>query len=650
MSKSYVYDYETICNCFVAVFEELEGSDRKVFIFHPIRNDFDKYLKFLEQNIKIKDRHCGFNSIKFDGQITEFILRNKKEFKELHVDALTKRVYDFAQETIRKTSTQGGYPEYREDQFKIPTTDIFAWNNWDSNAKRASLKWLQFTMNWYNVQEMPHAHSVPVETVEQLKMIVDYCINDVRSTKNIFRHQDAKGNYDMLEQMQLRADLSKEYKINLHSAPEPKIGKEMFLHFLSKKLGVTKNSLRYNQTIRDKVYVGEIILPYIKFQIPEFQQMFNWAKALILDIKSIGDDEEKKGPKYTLSIGDTKSVYGLGGIHGCITPGVYKSSKGKIIKSADVTSFYPNLAIRNRWSPAHIANEIFCDLYEWFFEERKKYPKGSSLNYLFKIILNAVYGLSKNRYSFLYDPQFTYRITMNGQLLLTMLYETVLLRIPGAVPLMQNTDGLEFLIDEGHEAEFDKICREWEVMTKLQLEVVTYDKMIIADVNSYIAVYHNGKTKCKGRFEFEDKMLHKNSSLRIVPMTIYNYFVNHTPIEEFLATQTNIFDFCAGAKLKRPWKLIKQFVKDSAFTEEPLSRIVRYYYSNKGCKLIKRHPDGREIQLESGTPMLTVYNIAHKKDFNDYDLDMSIYLKQIMDEIEKIEIQQTKKVNELTLF
>jgi len=114
--------------------------------------------------------------------------------------------------------------------------------------------------------------------------------------------------------------------------------------------------------------------------------------------------------------------------------------------SVDVASYYPNLAIRNRWSPAHIPNEEFCELYEWFYKARKKYDKKNPLNYLFKIILNSTYGLSKNRHSFLYDPELTFRITINGQLLLSMLYEQITLAIPDAQPIMQNTDGLEFII------------------------------------------------------------------------------------------------------------------------------------------------------------------------------------------------------------
>mgnify|MGYP003352854103 CR=1 FL=1 len=41
-----------------------------------------------------------------------------------------------------------------------------------------------------------------------------------------------------------------------------------------------------------------------------------------------------------------------------------------------ITSFYPNLVIRNKWSPGHFPVNEFCDQYEWFFEERKLIPNG----------------------------------------------------------------------------------------------------------------------------------------------------------------------------------------------------------------------------------------------------------------------------------
>ena len=63
---------------------------------------------------------------------------------------------------------------------------------------------------------------------------------------------------------------------------------------------------------------------------------------------------------------------------------------------SDVTSFYPNLAIKNKWAPLHLPKEEFTDQHEWFFKERKKIPKSDPRNYVYKIVLNSTYGLSND--------------------------------------------------------------------------------------------------------------------------------------------------------------------------------------------------------------------------------------------------------------
>jgi hypothetical protein len=462
----------------------------------------------------------------------------------------------------------------------------------------------------------------------------------------------------MASQINLRAELSTTYGLTLFSASEPRISKEMFLHFLSDKLKKEKKEIRNMRTERSHVIVRNIILPYVKFSTPEFTSVHNWLKSQVVDTTILEEDEEtqkKKGPKYRMMFRDVPTDYGLGGLHGCAKSGIYSAGKGKKILSADVTSFYPNLAIKNKWTPAHIPQAEFCELYEWFFEERKKYPKSSPLNYLFKIILNSTYGLSKNKYSFLYDPEFTFRITINGQLLLSMLYEMIATRIPGAQPLMQNTDGLEFLIDEEYESLFYQICKEWETMTQLQLETLEYSKMIIGDVNNYIAIDTKGKTKCKGRFEFDELALHKNKSLLIIPKAWYAYFVHGIDPVEFLEKNRNIYDYCAGAKLKGNWFFEERGLKDGVYVQKKLQKLVRYYISNKGIKITKCNPDGREIQLESGKPLQTLFNKYEEKPWSDYDVDEQYYLDKIYEEIKKIEntssaLPQYKQINQLTLF
>jgi hypothetical protein len=458
--------------------------------------------------------------------------------------------------------------------------------------------------------------------------VIKYCINDVKSTKAIFLDENMK------KQINLRAKLSKEYKLNLYSASEPRISKEMFIHFLSKKLRVDKKSIKGLRTVRDSVKIKDLILPYISFTTPEFCNMLAWFNKL--DVKIT--DGKIKGPQHVMKAHGVKTVYALGGVHGCTDPGIYCSDETHVIVTADVTSFYPNLAIRNKWSPAHIPQEEFCELYEWFFEERKKYSKKDPLNYLFKIILNSTYGLSKNKHSFLYDPELTFRITVNGQLLLSKLYEMVMLAIPDAQPIMQNTDGLEFRICRKDQDVFEKVCKQWEVLTNLQLECDTYEKMIIADVNNYIAIYGKGKeAKCKGRFEWKDLALHKNKSFLVVAKALHEYFVNGVKPEDYLETNRNIFDYCAGVKIRGEWTFVQRMIRNGEFVEEKLQKLVRYYISESGVKLFKCNPDGREIQLESGHWVQKVFNKHIELPFEEYGINKKYYLEQIYQEIANIE-------------
>ena len=72
----YIMDYETLCNCFVAVFEHYKTSERKVFVIHDLQNDLKDFVNFLEDNIDNKEWHISFNGLAFDAQVTHYILDN----------------------------------------------------------------------------------------------------------------------------------------------------------------------------------------------------------------------------------------------------------------------------------------------------------------------------------------------------------------------------------------------------------------------------------------------------------------------------------------------------------------------------------------------------------------------------------------------
>ena len=633
MSRTHwVMDFETLSNCFIAVFEDIKSEHTEVFVIHESRNDLALFLNFLDTNIVQEEWHVSFNGLGFDSQITEHILRNADMLSFMDGEEIAEFIYSKAQDVISRQN-RGEFLEFSPRDLQINQVDVFKLNHWDNPAKRSSLKWIQYTMDWHNIIDMPIHHTSKI-TAEQISEVIRYCINDVKSTKQIMQLSKS--------QIELRRNLTEEYGINLFSASEPRISKELFLLFLSEQTGIKRWDLRKMRTHRSMIKVEDIILPYIEFKTATFQNLLKKFKEVV-----IYPGQTKAGFKYSVQYKGVKTDYGLGGIHGARRSKVYKSDEDMVIMTSDVVSYYPNLAIRNKWAPGHLPQEEFCNLYEWFFEERKKIPKKDPKNYVYKIILNSTYGLSNDENSFLYDPEFTMKITINGQLSLSMLYEMICEEIPGAIPLMQNTDGLETMIPREYVDKYMEICERWEDMTKLQLEHDTYSKIVLGDVNNYIAVNEDGKSKCKGRFEYKDLAMHKNKSFLIIPKALHAYFVDGIDPEEFMRANTDVFDYCGGVKIKGDWEFYEHSILNGEHSVKHLQHTIRYFVSNSGSKIIKKNnTDGREIQVEAGKWMQTIMIDYEEKKFEDYDINLKYYLEKVRKEIENLE----PNTNQLSLF
>lgn len=219
---------------------------------------------------------------------------------------------------------------------------------------------------------------------------------------------------------------------------------------------------------------------------------------------------------------------------------------------------------------------------------------------------------------------------------------------------MQNTDGITTMIPVNYKEKYMEICARWEKITNLTLEHAEYKKMILPDVNSYIAIPKSGKPKCKGRFEWEDfekyktTHLHKDKSGLIIPKALYAYFVDNIPPEKYLAENRNIFDYCIGKRIKGEWKFQQTCIKKGQIVFEDLQDTIRYYVSNKGCKIVKTNlKDNRQIQIEAGIWMQEIFNIYEEKEWKDYDVNETYYLTEIYKEISKL---APKVNNKLELF
>ncbi len=639
----WVMDYETLINCFVAVFVHYKTDEKKIFVIHELQNDYEDFVKFLIHNKENNQWHISFNGLSFDSQITQFILNDHQKLKVLPVNEIITKIYQKAQTTIRKSNDKE-FLDYPEWKLSIGQIDVFKINHWDNANKRTSLKWAEFAIDSENVQDMSIHHETAINNKEEIEIVSSYCVNDVLATKAILHLSKPLIN--------VRNRIKTKYGLNCYNFSNTKLGSELLLKLYCSATGKNAYEVKQLRTHRDHINIKDILFPYIKFKSLEFQGFHEMLKTKIIY-------DTKNGFKYTMKFNGYEFDYGAGGIHQCIKTGIYKAENGIIIKDLDVASLYPSIACMNEMYPAHLGSEFFGvyknDIVDVRLAEKSKPKQDRDMAIIegFKEAANATYGNSNSEYSWLYDPQYTMQTTINGQLLITMLVEELLLTIPESVLLQTNTDGATLMFNESYLDVYNQICRKWEEVTKLTLEFADYKAMYIWDVNNYIAVYTDGKTKCKGRFEWEDLQnhkythLHKNKSFLIIAKAIYAYFVNDILPETFLLNNRNIFDYCGGAKIKGEWEFQQICVDKDGIHKNKLQKTLRYYISSKGCKIYKvnKH-DKREIQLESGRWMQELFNKYEEKPWDDYHIDDSYYLENIYKEINNIIMKKTQ----LTLF
>ena len=238
---------------------------------------------------------------------------------------------------------------------------------------------------------------------------------------------------------------------------------------------------------------------------------------------------------------------------------------------------------------------MFCDIYEYIYNMRKEYKKKGldAEQAMLKLALNGTYGASNDKFSPFYDPKFTMSITINGQLSLCMLIEK-LSKLDGFDMIQANTDGITFMIAKDKDEEASKVCRWWEEVTKLELEKNIYKRMIIRDVNNYIAEYEDGHLKNKGAYEWQNLGWHKNHSAPVISMAAEMVLVHGKSVEDVIRNHDNYMDFMLRTKVPRSSNLV--LVKGDG-SEEQLQNICRYYVSNNGGQLVKVMPPVVESKM-----------------------------------------------------
>ena len=553
------YDIETFPNVFTLKAKHTETDRKWTFEISARRNDAQLLRLWLKVLNEQGCRMVGFNNIGFDYPVIHYL--NGYEF------ATVEDIYTKAMSIINTPFNARFSNMVWESEWVVPQVDLYKIHHFDNVSKATSLKVLEFNMRMERIEDLPF----PVGTVltdEQIDVLLDYNDDDVNATDLFYD--------ETTEQIRFRKELSERYGKNFTNYNDTKIGSEVFIIELE-KAGLqcyhqVQGKKKPRQTLRDEIHIGEVMLPYITFENPEFQRIHQWFSQQVI--------VETKGSITGIhcTIQGFKFDFGTGGIHGA-TQGKFESDNEYIIESRDVKSYYPNLSIQNKLYPAHLGEE-FCDIYEELYKERGKHPKGTAENAMLKLALNGTYGNSNNKYSPFYDPKFTMAITIGGQLSLCMLCEQ-LLKVPTLQMLMINTDGLEYRVKREYTDHIEKVCQWWENLTKLELETSYYHKLFIRDCNNYIGEYLGGDLKRKGAYEYKVDW-HQNHSSLVVAKAAEAVLVRGEDVRTFIENHDDVYDFMLRTKVPRDSSL--------EWGGEKVPNIIRYYISTDGDILEKVMP------------------------------------------------------------
>lgn len=460
-------------------------------------------------------------------------------------------------------------------------------------------------------------------TEAEMDAIALYCNNDTMNTLQLFTFTNDKGEMVIKQAVDLRAETSQKYGIDLRSKSDAQFGEAVFKSEIEKVIGKRLFKPEFH-TVKKKFKYD--IPDFIYFDMPVLQDLLDVIRNTVFRVKPTGHVEMPESlSDFKIQINQGLYTIGIGGLHSNESGQSVVAADDEIISDADVASYYPSIIINGRYYPANCGLP-FLRTYTHFRDERVrlKHVEGMELIcQIYKIALNGSFGKLSSMYSFLYDPKMLIQVTLTGQLSLLMLIERI--EALGARIISANTDGI---VIHAKKAIWDKVERVvgiWEIDTNFTMEFNPYSQIHSQSVNSYLALTTSGKWKQKGDFAKRD--LTQSGNNQVCIEAIKAFLQHGTPIRETIEQHDNFLDFTNF-----------QQVKSGAYKDgEYLGKVVRWYYSTNTSTTIV-NAKGNNVALTKGA--MPVMDLP---DATPTDIDFDWYVREAYDMLAKLGVQGVER-------
>lgn len=357
--KLFVSDAETMREYFLAG-GRMKGTN-EIIAFHinKYQNDLYKFVKFVSDN-KHEIYWVGFNSLSFDAQVIEYIVREYQEWTNLSNLEICAKICQFAQDRIEDQKYEIK-PPYYESSLHTVNIDLLKVHHFDNRANMCSLKWLEFMMDMPNVEEMPVHFLKTGLTEEEIEQVYNYWVNDIDATERFLQITlgDTKElGSEMLTELfedknmiQDRLDTIEEFgfPVSCLSWSNVKIGDRINLNGYCKLEGITESQVyekkRKRKATKGFTY-GQCIPSYVTFKTPEFQVFFERMKKVRVNLAT--------KDKFPFQYNKTKYVIAKGGLHSIDKRRIIEPLDSELLRDADIGSQYPNAIVKRKLYPSHL--------------------------------------------------------------------------------------------------------------------------------------------------------------------------------------------------------------------------------------------------------------------------------------------------------
>ena len=570
----YVYDIEVFPNVFHCTVKNSETGQLYMFEISQRKNQLDELVQFfhtvneqhnwndlytIDIQLNTDKMFCGYNNLHYDNAIINYIIDYYNVMKYKGCRTICRSIFNLSK--VITTSSEDNIDAWKKWKYATYFESFDLLTMLYSNKLRVGLKEMQVTMQYKNVQEFvcDWRADLPEKEIDSM---IKYNINDVNSTEELLNR--CKKDVD------LRIAIEDEYKVRVLSKDGVNIGMKILTQKYLEKTGQTWQDIKDLRSPMSVIPLKDVILPFIKYDSPILQKVLSDMKQQIVS-------PGRKGYENKFVFEGLRYSVGVGGIHSVNDPEIIIPREDEMLIDIDVASLYPSMLIEYEFYPKHLGKE-FLEVYRQIKDERieAKHKGDKVKNETLKLALNGLSGNLQNEHNFCYSPFAAMQIRINGQLLLLMLAEK--LTQIGCRIVQANTDGLFVLLKKSVYDQVNKICKDWEQLTRLTLEEDRFKAMYQYAINDYFAITEDNKVKEKGMFITTVK-LGKGLTPKIIPKAVINFFKDGVPVEDTIKGCKDIRDFLMSEKTGKQWHV--------EYMNKEQQRTNRFYASTDGGYLWK---------------------------------------------------------------